>query len=85
MNLEIITTDNGYLAEWWENEEPEPIKHMMVFEETDTEDGEVECFARLLWYITEHFGMYGSKHDRRRIRITTGGEDADSIYPQRED
>jgi hypothetical protein len=76
MNLEIITTDNGYFVEWWENEEPEPIKHMMAFEETDTEDGEVECFARLLWYITEHFGMVGSKHDKYRIRIETVNVDA---------
>jgi hypothetical protein len=79
MNLEIESTDNGYLARWWEMEEPEPVKHQMSFEETDAEDGEVECFARLLWHCVEHFGMVGSKHDKYRIRITTGGEDADDL------
>jgi hypothetical protein len=85
MNLEVERTDNGFLAKWWEDEAPEPVKHIMVFEETDTEDGEVECFARLLWYVTEHFGMVGSKHDKYRIRITTENENADTLYPQRED
>jgi hypothetical protein len=70
-SLEIEKVENGYFTKWWEMDEPEQIKHQMVFEETDTEDGEVECFARLLWYITEHFGMVGSKHDKYRIRITT--------------
>jgi hypothetical protein len=51
------------------------IVGMMVFEVMDTEHGEIECFKRLLYSIVDHFGMTGSKHDARRIRITTGGED----------
>lgn len=69
--LEIIRTLNGYAAVWREDH----AYVEMSFEEDDSEFGEVECFARLLWWITEHFGMIGSKHDKRRIRITTGGED----------
>jgi hypothetical protein len=75
MNLELERTDNGYLAKWWEMEEPEPVWHQMSFEETNSEDGEIECFARLLWYVTEHFGMVGSKHDLKRIRISTENDD----------
>jgi hypothetical protein len=85
MNLEIERTDNGFLAKWWADEEPEPVKHIMVFEEHITETSELECFARLLWYIVEHFGMVGSKHDLSRIRITTENKNADTLYPQRED
>jgi hypothetical protein len=46
-----------------------------AFEEGETQWGSVECFQRLLYAIVDHFGMTGSKHDARRIRITTGGED----------
>lgn len=73
--LEIIKADNGYIAEYWEEIESEQVKTQVVFEEAETEHGNVECFARLLWYVTEHFAMTGSKHDARRIRITTGGEE----------
>lgn len=64
--LEIIRTLNGYAAVWREDH----CYVEMSFEEEDSEFGEVECFSRLLWWITEHFGMIGSKHDKRRIRIT---------------
>jgi hypothetical protein len=81
----VTKVSNGYLVTFWEEEEPEPVKIQCAFEEGDSEYGTIECFQRLLYYITEHFGMLGSKHDKRRIRITTGGEDADTLYPQRED
>lgn len=76
--LEIEKIDNGYIAGWWEeNTEDDLVKHQMVFEEINSEYGEIECFQNLLYFITDHFGMIGSKHDARRIRITTGGEDED--------
>ena len=71
MNLAIMKVDNGYTVGWWEDD----TLHEMVFEESVTEHGEIECFQRLLYYITEHYGMVGTKHEARRIRITTGGED----------
>lgn len=73
MKLEIDRTDNGYIASWWEDGD-DCIQHQMVFEETEKEHGEIECFQHLLWFMTEYFGMIGSKHDARRISITTGGE-----------
>jgi len=72
--LEIDRVDNGYLASWWVYN-GEAIKHQMCFMEENKEHGEIECFQRLLYFITEHFGMIGSKHDARRIRIITGEED----------
>ena len=81
MKLEIEQAANGYVVKWWEDD----VKHQMAFEETNTGDGEVECFARLLWFVKEHFGMSGSKYDQYRIRITTENEYADGVYPQRED
>jgi hypothetical protein len=75
--LNIEQVSNGYICRWWEdnNEYEELVKQQMVFEEDGTEHGNIECFRSLLYFITEHFGMLGSKHDARRIRITTGGEE----------
>jgi hypothetical protein len=79
--IEIERVDNGYTCQWWENNEEgeELVKHQQVFEEINKEHGEIECFQQLLWFITEHFGMVGSKHDTRRISIAIGDEDADGI------
>ena len=70
MSLTITSCKNG--SYFCVNEEGQPEA---AFECMETEHGEIECFVRLLYYITEYFGMLGSKHDAKRIRITTGGED----------
>ena len=67
IDMQIHKVDNGYICEWWEDD----TQYQVVFEEADTEHGIVECFQALLYFITEHFGMIGSKHDAKRIRITT--------------
>ena len=70
MSLTITQTqDGGYVTS------DESGGMIGAFEEGETQWGSVECFQRLLYSITEYFGMIGSKHDARRIRITTGGED----------
>jgi len=71
--VDIEKVNNGYVCRWWEDntEGEELVKQQVVFEEADTEHGIVECFQALLYFITEHFGMIGSKHDAKRIRITT--------------
>jgi hypothetical protein len=82
--IDVEKVENGYVVEFWEwaDEGGEEIKTRMVFEDMDDmgEDSGVECFARLLWYITEHFGMIGSKHDLKRIRISTENDD---VSPQK--
>jgi hypothetical protein len=70
-DLGIQKVENGFLTLF----EEDGVYTQNVFEESDDEHGEIECFKRLLYSIVDHFGMTGSKHDARRIRITTGGED----------
>uniref|UniRef100_A0A6M3LKF2 Uncharacterized protein n=1 Tax=viral metagenome TaxID=1070528 RepID=A0A6M3LKF2_9ZZZZ len=77
-DLRIVRGENGYRCNWLEDLDDDHAQIFeTVFEEEEGEHGEVEAFQRLLYFITEHFGMIGSKHDARRIRITTGGEDED--------
>ncbi|MBE3145145.1 MAG: hypothetical protein IMZ61_14690 [Planctomycetes bacterium] len=75
-DLRITKGDNGFRCNWLEDYDDMPGSRVFeaVFEEGESEHGEIECFQRLLYFVTEHFGMVGSKHDARRIRITTGGE-----------
>lgn len=71
-DLRITKGENGYRCNWLEDLEDDQAKiYETVFEEEESEHGEIEAFERLLWFIVEHFGMVGSKHDARRIRITT--------------
>jgi hypothetical protein len=66
---------NGYVVSFWEKEDGVDVESEFAFEESETEHGEIECFQRLLYYITDHFGFTGSKHDKRRIRITTDNDE----------
>jgi len=69
-NLEIIKADNGYIAEYSDlGEDGEPSQHQMVFEEHDDEKGELDCMVNLLYFVKEHFGIYGSKHDRYWLQM----------------
>lgn len=76
-DLRITKGDNGYRCNWLEETDDFGAVRVyeIVQEEMESEHGEIECFQRLLWFITEHFAMTGSKHDERRINITTGGEE----------
>lgn len=75
-DLRITKADNGYRCNWLQ--ETDDLGDVRIYEnvteEAESEHREVEAFARLLWFITDFFGMVGSKHDERRINITTGGE-----------
>lgn len=75
--LMISKVDNGFIASFWEEGEDgaESVKTQIVFEDDNSEYGHLECFQRLLYYITEHYAMTGTKHDARRIRIMTGAKD----------
>jgi hypothetical protein len=72
MELIIKRVENGYISSFEDEQLGEVFD---VFEECETEWGDIECFQRLLWHVAEYYGMIGSKHDTRRIRITIGGED----------
>ena len=69
-NLDIIKAENGYIVEYLDfGEDGETSQHQTVFEEQDNEKGELDCMVDLLYFVKEHFGIYGSKHDRYRINI----------------
>lgn len=79
-DLRIIKGDNGFRCNWLEDLDEGGDDARIcetVFEEEESEHGEIEAFARLLWFVTEHFGMVGSKHDEKRIRIEIDNGEAD--------
>ena len=67
-SLEIKRAENGFVAKWLEELEDDRCRELvMVFEETG-EDG-LDATEALLYFVLEHFGLRGSKHDQRRITI----------------
>ena len=67
--LQVERVDNGFLVRWWEEMEPEEfVEHKVVFEagEKDVWDDHL-ALVNCLRFITEHFGLQGSKHDEMRI------------------
>lgn len=74
--IEIERADNGYVASWWDEGE-ELIKRQEVFEEENTETGELDCMVKLLYFVKDHFGFHGSKHDKYRLKIEVEARDDD--------
>lgn len=67
--IELERVQNGYTARWWEDADDDNlVKEQRVFEEQDTPKGELDAFVALVWFLAEHFGVYGSKHDEFRLR-----------------
>ena len=71
--LRIDKIVNGYIVEFWEGDDDYPIKQQVVFEEQDTEKGEIECMKDLLLYIKEYFGVYYQKHSKHNLAIMIEG------------
>lgn len=69
-DLTITKAQNGFILHWTE----EGVLKSTVVEEHDTEDGEAAATQKLLWAVAEHFGYYGSKHDKVRtvVRLEHG-------------
>ena len=65
MSLMIHAACNGWLVT-----DPDGEVSSLVSEHDDTTEGRVDAFVRLLWHLTEHYGMVGTKHDAVRVRIT---------------
>lgn len=64
MNLTVTSAGNGWILT-----SPDGS---LVFEngESETVEGEVAAWVRLLWSLTEQAGMVGTKHDAARVSIT---------------
>lgn len=68
-DLRVVKTVNGYRATWLEEIDDELVVMEMVFEEPDTETGELEVMANLLWFVSEHLGVTFSKHNKENLVI----------------
>jgi len=68
--ITIKKVENGYICEYPEqlDDDTEVIK-MQVFEEEDTENGELEATKNMLCFVKEHFGISYSKHDKVNLDI----------------
>lgn len=70
-SLKITKVKNGFIVEHHESTSDGYIKEQLVFEESDHDDfSELIAAEDMLYYIIEHFGLYGSKHDKKRLRVT---------------
>jgi len=65
MTITIERTDNGFILRGEEG--------IQVFEESDDcqQGVDVEAVRRLLYGVVEMLGVSGSRHDAKRISITT--------------
>ena len=67
-DLQVERVDNGFLVRWWEEMEAgEFVEHKVVFESGEVDFGDHLALVSCLRFITEHFGLQGSKHDEMRI------------------
>lgn len=62
--LLITKINNGYIVTY--KDENEKLQ-MEVFEEYSDDD--LMATEKMLWYLLEHFDMYGNKHDAERLRV----------------
>ena len=72
--LKIIQIENGFICEYDDQNEDGNGTHTvkLVFEDLNNDEfSYLDTFTRMLYYIVEHFGMSGSKHDKKRIKIST--------------
>ncbi len=69
-SIEIKKAENGYVAKWWEEMEDDDKweEHTRIFEEIDSD--ELDAAKAMLIFVKEYFGIYGSKHDKRRLVVS---------------
>ena len=70
MNLNITRADNGFVLDYYD-EETETQRHIAVEDVSQNEDciSDARLTQKLLLEITEHFGLWGSKHDSERCYV----------------
>ena len=72
-DLTIERCDNGYSVFFYDEEQAR--ERMVIFEEPDTEIGELLAMHKLLWFVKEHFGVFHSKHNKQNLVIEIQGKD----------
>jgi len=68
----IQKVENGYsvfVPNYVDGEGNEYGASFVFEEDEDDEFGDVEVLGKVLWCLIECFGLYGSRHDRKRIRV----------------
>lgn len=60
-SLMITKVDNGFILKGEDCH--------AVYEEGEGEFGEIEAGVKMLWSVIEHFGIGGSRHDAKRLRV----------------
>jgi hypothetical protein len=70
MKLTIETASNGYVLSYDDELDDKTIEKKYIVVEEDPESADdCDTTQSLLGAIVEHFGLWGSKHDPRRISI----------------
>jgi hypothetical protein len=67
-NCKIEKVVNGYVVHY-----SDEVERIAVFEDVvcdNEEESEQRTFANVLWFITEHFGVFNSKHNKTRLNIS---------------
>lgn len=63
----VTITDNGYVVE--------TLDGVTVCEDDDTDLGQCQATARMLYTVLEAVGSVGSKHDAYRVRVSVIARD----------
>ena len=66
MKLTIEQVINGYILSYYDEETK---KKMTIAVEEDENESDERTTQKLLWEISEYFGLCGSKHDTERCHI----------------
>lgn len=69
-DLRIIKADNGFRTNYLDDtDDGKSLVQETVFEEEESERGELDCMVNLLYSVAEHFGVSFSKHNKRNLVI----------------
>ena len=70
--VKITKVSNGYVVTYpvYYDEEGKIFLEKEVFEDKENDDlGYVDSLHNALWSLIEHLGCYGSRYDKKRVRI----------------
>jgi len=65
--LEIKRVSNGYILSGKFGDSD--VKTDLLIEELEEEDSELKAMKKLLWEITNYFGIFWSKHNKKNLNI----------------
>ena len=70
-HADIVAVDNGFIVEYCDGEGKRKVVYQMsIAEEFSSVETDKSHIVNMFYDILEHFGEQGSKHDKKRIKIT---------------